>query len=90
MASRPLVRCYFTSELLRRSIGLPDEVEIVGGEWDPERAVFALMLRGDRFPLVHEGDQVPIVQPILHRDGWAVSSIEWPFYGPSDTYGVKS
>lgn len=90
MASRPLVRCYITTDLLRLAIGLPDEVEIVGATWDPDRAVFAILLRGDRFPSVPEGDMVPMVCPVVRREDGEPERVEWPYYGVTDSYGVKA
>ena len=53
--------------LLADAISLPNDVKIIGADWNFESQSVRLFLEGERLPAVDEGEIIPLIMPFVTK-----------------------
>lgn len=79
--SRRVVSFELSPELLRQALSIPQDVEIIGAEWNFAADTMQLYVRGPAFPEVEKGSCTPRVVPTVTRHigitGQATVTWDW-------------
>ena len=51
--------------LIAKAISLPNDIKIIGADWNFESQSVRLFLEGERLPTVGEGEIIPLIMPCV-------------------------
>ena len=82
MNSTNRAQIIISPELISKAISLPNDIKIIGADWNFESQSVRLFLDGERLPTVAEGEIIPLimscVETVLNKET-GKKEYEWKY-----------